>query len=148
MSTPPSVSSRRPRSAPCSGRTGRYGHALARSGIGVRWCGAESMLVLACTLSKRMGFSKCVSFFLYARSDFLALRAWSDRVVSCGRLERLWGVGRSSGITWSRAGPCCRARNQYIHLSVAINCHCALTASSSIIDSILHVLYSGSSTEL
>jgi len=64
MSTPPSVSGRRRRSARCSGRTGRYGRAHARSAIGVRSCGAESMLVLACTLSKRMGFLKCVSFSL------------------------------------------------------------------------------------
>jgi len=36
--------------------------------------------------------------FRYAGLSSLSLRAWSDRVMDCGKLERLWGVGRSVGI--------------------------------------------------
>jgi len=50
----------------------------------------------------------------------LSRRTWSDRVTTRGRLERLWGVGHSSGITWSRARRLGhRARSEYTPLSVA-----------------------------
>ena len=125
-STPPSVSSRRRRSAPCSGRMGYCGRARARWGIGVRSCGAESTLVAACTLSKRMGFLKCVfcrfSFTPAFPSLSLSIRVWSDRVMACGRSERLWGVGRSSAIMLSRVVHRTVSRSP---LSVAIRCRCA-----------------------
>jgi len=152
MSTPQSVSNRRRRSEPYSGRTGRSGRAHARWDIGVRSCGAESMLVLACTLSKRMGFLKCVFVFLYAGFSSLTIRVWSDRVMACGRLERLWGVGRSSAIMLSRVGHHTVSRSVELGTStppylLQYAATARLAPSRSIIDSILRVFYSASSTE-
>ena len=52
------------------------------------------------------GIFKVRCRFLYAGFSSLSPRGWSDRVMACDRSERLWGVGRSSGITWSRAVLC------------------------------------------
>jgi len=90
------------------------------------------MLVLACTLSKRMGFLKCVYRFLYAGFSSLSIRGWSNRVMACGRLERLWGVGRSSAIMSSRVGYHTVRRSVELGtstppLSVAIRRQCAFS---------------------
>lgn len=62
-----SVSSHRPRSASCSRRTGQYchgGHAHARSGFGVRSCGAETMRILICA-PRNVQYGVLVRFFLF-----------------------------------------------------------------------------------
>jgi len=76
-------------------------------------------------------FKVCFVFFMPGFP--LSLRAWSNRVMACGWLERLWGVGHSSGITWSRAGRMhhhtasrCVELGTSTPLSVAIRRHCAL----------------------
>jgi len=83
------------------------------------------MLVSACTLSNRMGFLKS---------------------------ERLWGVGRSSAIMLSRVGH--RTVSRSVELGTSIPLYllqyaatARVASSRSMIDSILGVFYSASSTE-
>ena len=90
--------------------------------------------------------------FLYASFSSLSIRVWSDRAMACSRLERLWGVGRLSAIMLSRVGHHTVSRSVELGTStppylLQYAASARLAPSRSIIDSILRMFYSASSTE-
>jgi len=113
---------------------GRYGPAHARTAVGVRCCGAESTAGVCLSwhvrsLSKRVGFSKCVSCSL--RLGFILLFASSRVVWSCYGLWQVQVgeivgrrplVGYDVKYSWAPAPmyrePFCRARYEYTPQSV------------------------------
>ena len=101
------------------GRRGRHVHATA---IGARLCGVWSIPVLklgVSALEAYANFRVRLRIFLH-QVLFLSLRTLCDHVVTC---ERSWGVGCSSGISWSTAvGLCYHTASCSVELGTSTPC--------------------------